>query len=69
MRALLLHYVGERVYDIHKVEKGGKGDTYEETNKSARRLFQAEKIGIYIHIYSLRCCKQKDGKTLDEYVT
>ena len=32
-RALLLHYVGETVYDIYEAEKAGSRATYDESKK------------------------------------
>jgi hypothetical protein len=32
-RALLLHYAGERVYDIYDAEKGDTGTSYDDTKK------------------------------------
>ena len=48
--ALLLHYAGEKVYDIYQAEKGNAAVTYEATKTCLKPYFQPKKnvqIGIY----------------------
>ncbi|CAB4034315.1 Hypothetical predicted protein [Paramuricea clavata] len=67
-RALLLHYAGERVYEIYEAEKGESGNTYANTKEVLTKYFEP-KTNIQIEIYNFRSCKQKEGQSLDEFVT
>ncbi|KAK3105801.1 hypothetical protein FSP39_006028 [Pinctada imbricata] len=67
-RALLLHYCGERVYDIYMAEKGESDETYPASKKVLEDYFKPRK-NTQMEIYQFRFCKQKQGQTLDEYVT
>ena len=67
-RALLLHYVGERVYDIYEAEKGDSGETYEATKKVLTTYFEP-KTNVQMEIYNFRSYIQKEDQSLDEYVT
>ncbi|KAK3088256.1 hypothetical protein FSP39_016655 [Pinctada imbricata] len=67
-RALLLHYCGERVYDIYMAEKGESDETYPASKKVLEDYFKPRK-NTQMEIYQFRLCKQKQGQTLDEYVT
>ncbi|XP_060552185.1 uncharacterized protein LOC132713564 [Ruditapes philippinarum] len=67
-RALLLHYAGERVYDIYDAEKGDTGTNYDETKKVITDYF-APKVNKQMEIYKFRACKQSESQSLDEYVT
>ena len=67
-RALLLHYAGERAYDIYDAEKSTTEATYEATKKVLTDYY-AQKKTIQIEIYHFRTCKQTENQTLDEYVT
>lgn len=67
-RALLLHYAGEKVYDIYDVEKKDTEHTYDATKKVLQDYFSPKK-NVQMEIYTFRCCKQGDGQTLDEFVT
>jgi len=67
-RALLLHYAGEKVYDIYDVEKKETLTTYDATKTVLNNYF-APKKNVQMEIYSFRSCKQKDGQSLDEFVT
>ncbi len=42
-RALLLHYAGERVYDIYQAEKGTSADTYDDTKAVLMHYFAQKK--------------------------
>ncbi|XP_033756113.1 uncharacterized protein LOC117338858 [Pecten maximus] len=67
-RALLLHYVGERVYDIYLAEKTPTtGTSYADTKKVLEDDFRPRK-DTQMEIYKFTSCKQKEGQTLDEYV-
>ena len=67
-RALLLHYGGERVHDIFTAEKGDAGDEYKDAKKVLTDYFKPQK-NVQMEIYNFRNTKQKEGQTLDEYVT
>ena len=67
-RALLLHYAGERVYDIYQAEKGDTDPDYAHTVRVLKDYFTPQ-IDVEMEIYHFRNCKQKDGQTIDEYVT
>lgn len=67
-RALLLHYAGERVYDIYEAEKGTTEPKYADTKKVLTDYFKPKK-NVQMEIYTFRSCKQSDTETLDEYVT
>lgn len=67
-RALLLHYAGERVYDIYDAEKKNTEATFEATKKVLDDYF-SPKVNEQMEIYKFRQYKQKDDQTLDEFVT
>ena len=67
-RALLLHFAGERVYDIYDAEKKQTLATYDATKKVLKDYFDPKK-NIQMEIYKFRCYKQLDGQSLDEFVT
>lgn len=67
-RALPLHYVGDTVYDICQAEKGDTTDSYADTVKVLTDNFQPQ-TNIQMEIYRFRSCKQKEGQSLDEFVT
>lgn len=67
-RALLLHYAGERVYDIYDAEKKDSGTDFKATKKVLDDYF-SPKINVQMEIYKFRQYKQRDDQTLDEYVT
>ncbi|XP_052806251.1 uncharacterized protein K02A2.6-like [Mya arenaria] len=67
-RALLLHYAGEKVYDIYDVEKRDTDATFEATRKVLNDYF-APKKNVQMEIYNFRSCKQHDTQSLDEFVT
>ena len=67
-RALLLHYAGEKVYDIYQAEKGNDAATYEATKTCLKSYFEPKK-NVQMEIYRFRTCVQKEGQSLDEYVT
>ena len=67
-RALLLHYVGEQTFDIYEAQKGETETTYTATLKVLSDYFRPRK-NTQMEIYTFRNCKQKEGQTLDEYLT
>ncbi|CAG2219930.1 unnamed protein product [Mytilus edulis] len=67
-RALLLHYAGERVYDLYDAEKKQTSNTYDETKKVLKDYFDPKKK-IQMKLYKFCCYKQLDGQSLDEFVT
>ena len=67
-KALLLHYGGERVYDIYDAEKGPEEPDYEATKKILTTYFEP-KINVIMEVYSFRNCRQSDEQSLEEYVT
>lgn len=67
-RALLLHYAGERVYDIYEAEKAESEDTYKATKEVLIKYFEPKR-NVQMDIYTFRNCKQKDEQSLDEFVT
>ena len=67
-RALLLHYAGDRVYDIYEAEKGETAATYTATKKVLKE-YSDPKRNIQIDIYSFRTYRQEEGQTLDNFVT
>ena len=67
-KALLLHYGGERVYDIYDAEKGSEEPDYEATKKILTTYFEP-KINVIMEVYSFRNCRQSDDQSLEEYVT
>ena len=66
-RALLLHYAGERVYDIYDAEKKDTEATFEATKKVLKDQFDPKK-NIQMVIYKCRSYKHLDGQPLDEFV-
>ena len=67
-RALLLHYAGERVYDIYDAEKGEGPWSFKETSEVLTKYFKP-KTNIQIEIFTFRSCTQKPGQSLDDFVT
>ncbi|XP_061170050.1 uncharacterized protein K02A2.6-like [Saccostrea echinata] len=67
-RALLLHYAGERVFDIYNAEKEDSPTTYVGTKQVLSTYFSPRK-NIQMAVYKFRNCKQSGTQTLDEYVT
>ncbi|XP_062571293.1 uncharacterized protein K02A2.6-like [Saccostrea cucullata] len=67
-RALLLHYVGERTYDIYEAQKGTTTPDYSGTKKVLTDYFRPRK-NTQMEIYNFRCYKQKEGQSLDEFLT
>ena len=67
-RALLLHYCGERVYDIYIAEKGTCGNSYSDVKKVLDDYFKPRK-NTQMEIYKFRTCRQNFGQSVDEYVT
>lgn len=67
-RALLLHYGGEGTYDIYEAHKGDTELTYNGTKKVLSDYFKPRK-NTQMEVCTFRCCKQKDGQSLDEFVT
>ena len=71
-RALLLHYAGERVYDIFEAEtlSSNSGDTseYATTKSVLIKYFEPHK-NVQMEIYKFRQCVQKEGQYLDDFVT
>ena len=67
-RALLLHYCGERVYDIYIAEKGTSGNSYSDVKKVLHDYFKPQK-NTQMEIYKFRTCRQDFGQSVDEYVT
>ena len=67
-RALLLHYAGERVYDIYEAEKRDTATDYEATKQVLSTYFSPRK-NVQMEIYKFRNCKQSVSQSLDEYVT
>ena len=57
-RALLLHYAGEKVFDIYDVEKRDSETTYDATKKVLCDYF-APKKNKQMEIYSFRSYKQQ----------
>lgn len=67
-RALLLHYVGEDVYDIYEAEKGDNPSTYEATKQVLTSYFKPKR-NVQMEIFNFRSCKQKANQSLDDFVT
>ena len=67
-RALLLHCVGERTYDIYEAQKGVTETTYTSTRKVLTDYFRPRK-NTQIEIYNFRSYKQRERQSLDEFVT
>ena len=67
-RALLLHYAGEKVYDIYDVEKRETEATFEAT-RTVLNDYVAPKKNVQMEIYNFRSCKQNDQQSLDEFDT
>lgn len=67
-RALLLHYAGDRVFDIYETQKGDSQAKYEETVNVLKNYFAPRK-NIQMEIYKFRNYKQASGQSLDEFVT
>lgn len=68
MRALLLHYVGDVVFDIYEAEKGDSPETYKATKEVLTAYF-APKRNVQMEIFNFRTCTQKANQSLDEFVT
>ena len=58
-RALLLHYAGEKVYDIYNVEKREMEATFKATLTLLNDYF-APKKNVQMENYNFRSCKQND---------
>jgi len=57
-RALLLHFVGERTYDIYEAQNGVTETTYTSTKKVLTDYFRLRKnTQIEIHVYNFRSYK------------
>ncbi|VDI12352.1 Hypothetical predicted protein [Mytilus galloprovincialis] len=67
-RALLLHYAGESVYDIYDAEKGETEASYTATKQVLTTYFEPKK-NTQMEVYKFRTHKQKEGQSLDEFVT
>lgn len=67
-RTLLLHYAGERVYDIYDAEKG-EAEAYYAATKQVLQTYFEPKVNTQMDIYNFRKHKQLEGQTLDEFVT
>ena len=67
-RALLLHYVGEDVYDIYEAEKGDSSSTYDATKEVLTSYFKPKR-NVQMEIFNFRSCKQKANQSLDDFVT
>ena len=67
-RAMLLHYAGEKVYDIYDIEKRDSETTFEATKKVLDDYFSPQK-NIQKEIFNFRKHKQNEIQTLDEFVT
>lgn len=67
-KALLLHYVGDSVYDIYEAEKSSSDSTYEETKQVLTSYFEPKR-NIQMDIFNFRSCKQKANQSLDDFVT
>lgn len=66
-RALLLHYAGERVYDIYNAENGESPTSHVGTKQILSTYFYSRK-NVQVAVYKLRNCKQSVTQTLSEYV-
>ena len=67
-RALLLHYVGDSVYDIYEAEKGDSRETYTATKGVLTSYFEPKR-NVQMEIFNFRNCKQKVNQSLDDFVT
>ena len=65
--ALLLHYAGEKVYNIYDLEKKESETNYDTTKKVLCDYLSPKKNKL-IEIYNFRTYKQKTPQT-DEFVT
>lgn len=65
--ALLLHYIGDAVYDIYEAEKGDSADTYEATKHVLTSYFEPKR-NIQMDIFNVRSCKQKPNQSIDDFV-
>ena len=63
-RALLLHYAGERVYDIYDTEKGDSDATYAGT-KTVLKTYFDPKRNVQMEIFNFRDYKQKDKASMN----
>ena len=64
-RALLLHYCGEKVYDIYIAEKGTSGNNYTDVKKGFRRLFQAPKEHKWKFTNFARADRKKSSQSMN----
>ena len=67
-RALLLRYAGESVYDIYDAEKGETEASYTATKQVLTTYFEPKK-NTQMEVYKFCTHKQKEGQSLDEFVT
>ena len=67
-RALLLHYAGEKVFDIYEAEKGDDDGTTYDGAKDVLNTYFSPKKNKQMEIYTFRSYKQLENQTLDEYV-
>ena len=65
-KALLLHYAGEQVYDIHEAECDPDANQTYATCKTVLNDYFKPKKNVQIEIYNFRSCIQKPGQTLDD---
>ncbi|XP_071941023.1 uncharacterized protein [Antedon mediterranea] len=66
-RALLLHYAGEKVYDIFGTLQN-TGNTYDEAKLAMKNYFEPKK-NIPFAIYTFRQLSQNASESIDDYVT
>ena len=68
-RALLLHFVGEDVYNIFRTLKDtGAVDNYDKAKAELTKYFQPKK-NVEYEIFTFRQAKQNSAETLDMYAT
>ena len=56
------------MYEIYEAEKGESVNTDANTKEVLTKYFEP-KTNVRIEIYNFRSCKQKEGQSLDEFVT
>lgn len=68
--AVLLHYTGERIYDIYNAEQGESPFTYVRIKQlHVLSTYFSPRKNVQMAVYKFRNCKQSGTQTLDKYVT
>lgn len=68
-KALLLHYAGDEVFEIHETLPNTGTDTDYAASKTALNTYFKPQLNTEFEIFEYRQMKQKDSETVDEFAT